>query len=334
MSEGAAPQTGSIIPVPGSLTKSSPERTSRWPAPHRWIWEVTGTWVNGLLLAVCLLAGLFGWWLGPVVDGAPALPQLPMIVVDFSPPLVGVHINQTLQNLPGESLYTLTAFGGTVPKDVIYYNKRQGVLWNVALSGIGTGRILVSPTRAVRCSSSLCIPNSWFIGGKSQWNQPVGLGSIAGRLATDCLHTLPECLVPEIAVAWRDDPPVATNGQYLSAAFPSIYGGGGSIGSVASELFVPGLLNYTVQSGSPPSSQSSVWDWRSTASTSTVPTISFVAADLVGLQRANRNAFYAGILLGIAAAGAVALLTNVLGAIDKKRRRQALKVAEAPTTLS
>jgi hypothetical protein len=81
MSEGAAPQASSIIPAPGSLTKSSPERTSRWPAPHRLIWEVTGTWVNGMLLAVCLLAGLFGWRLGPVVDGAPALPQLPMIVV-------------------------------------------------------------------------------------------------------------------------------------------------------------------------------------------------------------------------------------------------------------
>jgi uncharacterized membrane protein YkvI len=150
------------------------------------------------------------------------------------------------------------------------------------------------------------------------------------------------CLISVVRFVWQAHKPVATNGQYLSASLP-IISLTSSTGTVSSELIMPRLVDYTVQSGTPPNSTTSYsWDWTTPVSRPSnlivlSSLISFVAGDLAGLQQANRNAFYAGILLGVAAAVAVALLTNVLGAVDKtrrrrkKRQRQLLKANEQPT---
>lgn len=66
-----------------------------------------------MLLAVCVLTGLLGWWLGPAVSGAPAVPSIPDIAISFGPPLVGVHVDETLAEVsPGKFYYYLRHLGG------------------------------------------------------------------------------------------------------------------------------------------------------------------------------------------------------------------------------
>jgi len=284
-----------------------------------------------MLLAVCLLSGLLGWWFGPAVSGAP-VPSVPSITIGFFPSVVGVHLQAMLfpynaeREPQGEFAYALIAFGGTVEKGQrvfpIGYFKTGAVDWAADINGLGTGRIrTIDPGDTV---------TQGIISGKSSdCHDPIAAHLAPGHLG--CLF--------QFEIVWRDDSPVATNEQYLSAAFPTL-SLGLSTGTVTTQLIMARLFDYTFQSGTPPSFTNSIqWNWANIPVPHTPggnSPISFVAANLVGVQRANRNAFYAGILLGIAAAVAVALLTNVLAAIDKKRRRrkkrrrQTLKVAGAP----
>jgi hypothetical protein len=121
-------------------------------------------------VAVCVLTGFLGWWLGPAVSGAPDEPSAPTIGIQFVPPLVGVHVDQTLveQDPAGEFQYFLTAFGGTVIPakgmallteenyDWFYelnHHKKPPEHWDLSLN-LGDGQLL-------RSSAVPSVPSGW-----------------------------------------------------------------------------------------------------------------------------------------------------------------------------
>jgi hypothetical protein len=307
---------------------ASPRRSLVWSL--RWVGDAVGTWVNCLLLAVCVVSGFMGWWLGPSVGGAAAVPTVPDVVFVFSPPLAGIRITDDLLRLHDEIAWQATVVGGTgLPKVVS---------WGVMVDTLGSGQFCSAPTTPEPVFSD----GYWEISGRTETR-----GS--------------ERLIPEVDICWTNKAPIVARGPYLTVAFPTIEVDNAT-GTVHTALGLTGnlrLVDYTLQSGVSPTrsefsysipgaanaipmfnNQAWVWDSPTTSISSSAPTlapgaqpgspISFVAANLAELQAQNRNVFYAGILLGVGAAAAVALLTNVLGGVDDKRRRsKAMSDAQA-----
>lgn len=141
--------------------------------------------------------------------------------------------------------------------------------------------------------------------------------------------------VPVICLHWSSGSPVAANGAYLSARFPPVHGiavdaygdgiaqgdGGGDLaaGTVTRILNLADVTTYdfNVQSDPQPSvSDAGSWTW---ISNDLPQTLQLAAINSSDLQRENNNAFYSGILFGIAGGALVALIAELVRPFNRRK---------------
>jgi hypothetical protein len=133
-----------------------------------------------------------------------------------------------------------------------------------------------------------------------------------------------------LCLHWASDGPTRAKGAYLSASFPAIHGIAAQDGVAvfeASDNEVAGDLatgtitrvlqithgdtaDFSLQSDPHPSaSTEQSWTWTTQDSPQLIQVAAINTSDT---QRENNNAFYSGILFGIAGAALVALITELV----------------------
>src|SRR5690349_14794220 len=131
-----------------------------------------------------------------------------------------------------------------------------------------------------------------------------------------------------VQLCWDHGAPLITSGSYISAALSPVLASDGQSGTVTRSRVLSGssLSSYSLAGGIPPTEESArAWIWTSSLSADIQNQaryeIPIIASSLPGIQRDNQNAFYAGILFGIAGGAAVSIIPALLDAIDRYKTR-------------
>jgi hypothetical protein len=141
-----------------------------------------------------------------------------------------------------------------------------------------------------------------------------------------------------VKLCWDRGAPLTASGSYLSAALSPVLVAGGPPGTLTRSLVLSGssLSSYTLAGGIPPTEEGAqAWSWSSSLSGEVQDParyeIPIIASSLPGIEHDNKNAFYSGILFGIAGGAAVSLIPALLDAVDRhKSRDQSPAATRAP----
>ena len=257
-------------------------------------------------------------WLGLVLDGSassPAqLPVSPVLSVSFPPgsaPPASLSVYTFLEEAPAPVKLIVTASGE-------FGRHQSSVGWTLDIRGF-TGYLCPgqAPLRMVPFIQQG--KNAYIINGRSAVSQLGGSPFLAVRLC------------------WDRGAPLIANGSYVSAALSPVLAG--TPGTLTRSLVLNGssLSSYTLAGGIPPTEESAqAWIWSGSLSGEVQDQaryeIPIIAASLPGIQHDNHNAFYSGILFGIAGGAAVSLIPALLDAVDRFKSRNEPPEAEATPT--
>jgi hypothetical protein len=138
---------------------------------------------------------------------------------------------------------------------------------------------------------------------------------------------------PELCVRWTSSGPVSLSGPYLSARFPPLSGissaipftGTPSAGDLAMAAVTRRLApaggntaDFAIQSDpQPTSSAPTSWSWTSD---DTPQIIQVAATNSSDTQRENNDAFYSGVLFGVVGGALIALVTELVVPLHRRRR--------------
>jgi hypothetical protein len=259
-------------------------------------------------------------WLGFAMDrsgSSPAqVPVPPILSVSFAPgstPPASMSVYTFLEEAPAPVKLIVTATGE-------FTGHQSSASWTLDIQGF-TGYLCPgqAPLRMVPFTQQG--KNDYYIGGSSPVS-PIG-GS--------------PFLV--VKLCWDRGAPLIASGSYLSAALSPVLASGGPSGTLTRSLVLSGssLSSYALAGGIPPTEESAqAWIWNSSLSGEVQDQaryeIPIIASSLPGIQHDNKNAFYSGILFGIAGGAAVSLIPALLDAVDRRKsRNQPAAVAETPS---
>jgi hypothetical protein len=138
---------------------------------------------------------------------------------------------------------------------------------------------------------------------------------------------------PELCVRWNAGGPVNLSGPYLSARFPPLRGvssavpftdtppaGDLAMGSVTRRLALDGdnTANFAIQTDPHPTvSAPTSWSWTTK---DTPQVIQVAATNSSDTQRENNDAFYSGVLFGVVGGALIALVTELVVPLHRRRR--------------
>jgi hypothetical protein len=290
---------------PNSESQSSEEDNRDLPdsAEDRQTYRSIVHWplVIGLLVMV-LLSGSAGWILNPR-DGLPAAGDENLqFSLNFSTVPTQLHISETVAMTAAP--YRLSTFSFAFSG----YTKSYPAFtrWTLYLPHF---------------SGELCHDPGMHI-SKSQ-GVPVLRGAIFNG---------PGGIIDQaIEMCWADDPPALVSGPYLAVTFPFA-----TVDTVSGSPFNPasnapvstsesllfgdlGLGSYTLESGPAPTAVASDdWQWDTKSTDAEMGPDVIYATNIFQLQQDNRNAFLAGIFLGLAGAAVIAVLQELLSAIRRR----------------
>ncbi len=127
-----------------------------------------------------------------------------------------------------------------------------------------------------------------------------------------------------VQLCWDRGAPLIASGSYLSAALSPVQASGMSSGTLTRGLALSGssLFSYTIAGGIAPTEENArAWIWSSSLSGEVGDQAGYeipvIASSLPGIQHDNQNAFYSGILFGIAGGAALSLIPALLDAVDR-----------------
>jgi hypothetical protein len=246
-------------------------------------------------------------WLGFVMDGSassPAqIPVPPVLSISFPPgsaPPASMSVYTYLEEAPAPVKLIVAATGE-------FARNQSSVGWTLDIQRF-TGYLCPGQASLQMVPLTQQGKNAYYIAGSS----PVY--SIGGSPFLD------------VKLCWDRGAPLITSGSYLSAALSPVLVSGASTGTLARGLELSGssLSSYTLAGGISPTEESAqAWIWSSSLSGEVQDQaryeIPVIASSLPGLQHDNKDAFYSGILFGIAGGAAVSLIPALLDAVDRHK---------------
>lgn len=256
-------------------------------------------------------------WLGLVLDetaSSPAqLPVPPVLSVSFPPgstPPASMSVYTFLEEAPAPVKLIVTA-------SAEFGRHQSSVGWTLDIQGF-TGYLCPGQASLRMVPFIQQGKNSYIINGRSAVSQLGGSPFLAVRFC------------------WDRGAPLITSGSYVSAALSAVLAG--IPGTLTRSLVLNGssLSSFTLAGGIPPTGESAqAWLWSGSLSGEVQDQaryeIPIIAASLPGIQHDNRNAFYSGILFGIAGGAAVSLIPALLDAVDRfKSRNEAAPATHTP----
>jgi hypothetical protein len=246
-------------------------------------------------------------WLGLVMDrsaGPPAqLPVPPILSVSFPPdsvPPASLSVYTFLKEAPAPVKLIVTASGE-------FGRRQSSVGWTLDIQGF-TGYLCPgqAPMRMVPFIQQG--KNAYIVNGRSAVSQLGGSPFLTVRLC------------------WDRGAPLVESGSYVSAALSPVLAGTPGTLTRSLVLSSSSLSSYALAGGIPPTEESAqAWIWSGSLSGKVQDQaryeIPIIASSLPGIQRDNQNAFYSGILFGIAGGAAVSLIPALLDAVDRFKSR-------------
>jgi hypothetical protein len=260
------------------------------------------------LFILCALA-IVTMWLGLVMEGSassPAqVPVPPILSISFTPgstPPASMSFYTFLEDAPAPVKLIVSATGE-------FARHQSSAGWTLDIQGF-TGYLCPGqvPLRMVPFTRQG--KNDYYIAGRSSLS-PIG-GS--------------PFLV--VKLCWNRGAPLVVSGSYLSAALSPVLASGGQTGTLTRGLVLSGssLSSYALAGGIPPTEESAqAWIWSGSLSGEVQDQaryeIPIIASSLPGIQHDNKDAFYSGILFGVAGGAAVSLIPALLDAVDRYKTR-------------
>ena len=260
------------------------------------------------LFILCALA-IVTMWLGLVMEGSassPAqVPVPPILSISFAPgstPPASMSVYTFLEDAPAPVKLIVTATGE-------FARHQSSAGWTLDIQGF-TGYLCPGQASLQMVPFTQQGKNDYYIAGSSPVS-PIG-GS--------------PFLV--VKLCWNRGAPLIASGSYLSAALSPVLASGGQTGTLTRGLVLSGssLSSYALAGGIPPTEEGAqAWIWSGSLSGEVQDQaryeIPIIASSLPGIQHDNKDAFYSGILFGIAGGAAVSLIPALLDAVDRYKTR-------------
>lgn len=261
------------------------------------------------LFILCALA-IVTMWLGLVMEGSassPAqVPLPPILSISFTPgstPPASMSVYTFLENSPVPVKLIVTATGE-------FARHQSSAGWTLDIQGF-TGYLCPGQAPLQMVPFTRQGKNDYYIAGSSPVS-PIG-GS--------------PFLV--VKLCWDRGAPLTASGSYLSAALSPVLASDGQTGTLTRSLVLSGssLSTYALAGGIPPTEENAqAWIWSGSLSGEVQDQaryeIPIIASSLPGIQHDNKDAFYSGILFGIAGGAAVSLIPALLDAVDRYKTRK------------
>jgi hypothetical protein len=265
------------------------------------------------LCALTIACVAVGWGLRPSASGPPQLPPAPTLNLLFPGPQAAP------QNLTaGALLVQMPNAQAELKLDVqgSFAPGQQAIHWTLTIENF---------------TGSVCTPGL----------HPIHLGG--QNYSLDVTSPIPAGggVFLKVHLCWADNSPVTVNTSYISADLPIVQVPleTGTVTRVL-QLSTASTYAYSLAEGIAPTSFSAQgWTWQSPLSTSVgsqaAAPVTVYATSIVGVQQANDNTFYSGILFGIAGGALISLLIALPGLLKRAiedrdaKRKAAAKGAAA-----
>jgi hypothetical protein len=302
--------------APGGLGYGEALGFAPWRAGRK-IWAPAN--YGFIALFVLGVLAIVTTWLGLVLDesaSSPAqLPVPPVLSVSFPPgsvPPASMSVYTFLEQAPAPVKLIVTASGE-------FGRHQSSVGWTLDIQGF-TGYLCPGQASLRMVPFIQQGKNAYIVSGRSAVSQLGGSSFLAVRLC------------------WDRDAPLIPSGSYVSAALSPVRAE--IPGTLTRSLVLSGssLSSYTLAGGIPPTGESAqAWIWGGSLSGEVQDQaryeIPIIASSLPGIQHDNRNAFYSGILFGIAGGAGVSLIPALLDAVDRFKSRNEPPEADAAAAL-
>jgi hypothetical protein len=271
-----------------------------------WLKENLGPVVLVLLGALGIATLVLGWVLRPPGAAPPEIPNSPQLAINFAEarPLHDLTVvSYLLQTKVPQAVLKISASGFLGPR-------QTSVAWSMGVQGF-TGRFCTP--KAYRGNSTI---------------EPIGYEDyrVYGTLKIPASSSAGSFLV--VHLCWKSGAPLTIRSPYFSAALPRILmlGQTGTLTDVL-QLRSTSLSSYSPSGGTAPEAVGpGTWAWTSALSgdfgsqaATEVPVSGSSASEI---QHENHNAFYSGILFGIAGGAALSVLPALTGVIDRRKARR------------
>jgi hypothetical protein len=338
------PRQGAVGYRSGVHRSATPGGGSSAPRTRDWYVGQIHLPLVAVLVVITVGVGIWGWALHPSSSGFQATPQKLTILVSGS----GFTVTETLtQN--GDSGATLELSQLSLRDPAAYHPLKNGAFVESIEGPTGAGAA-IEGNKPVAMLNGRNIPNSsWtFLVLDPGSARPCGDASHKAGVISVLERTAARGFVvqpsptpastgnsrfpPSLCLHWTSGGPVNAAGPYLSARFPPLQGlwperaftqvpVSGDVGdaSVARVLNLDGgnIANFSIQSDPHPVPfGSGTWTWRTTHSPQV---IELAAIDETETQRESNNAFYSGVLIGIAGGALIGLITELVVPLSRKR---------------
>jgi hypothetical protein len=246
------------------------------------------------LCAVIIVCVVLGWGMRPSVSGPPQLPPAPTLNLLFPGP------QPAPQNLTADALLLqVSNTQAELKLDVqgTFAPNQRAIHWTLAIENF-TGSV---------CTAGL---------------HPSHIGSQNYQL--DATSPIPVSgIFLKVHLCWAKNSPVTVNTSYIIADLPVVQAPYemGTVNRIL-QLSEASTYAYSLSEGIAPTSfTAQAWTWHSQLSTSigspaSAP-ITVDGSSIVGVQEANDNTFYSGILFGIAGGAVISLLVGLPGQLKR-----------------
>jgi len=277
-----------------------------WRAGRRiWAPGNYGFIVLFILCALTVITVVLGFALEGSAGPPPQVPVPPSMSVSFQPgsaPPASLSVDTSLIEAPGPVNLIVSASG-------VFARRQSSVSWTLNIQGF-SGYLCPGQAGLRLVPLPQQGNDDYLIDASSPVPPYEGVPFFTVRLC------------------WDRGAPLITSGSYVSAALSPVTASSGSSGTLTRRLVLTGtsLSSYTLAGGIPPSEETAQsWIWSSSLNSDienqAVHPIPIIASSLPGIQHDNQNAFYAGILFGIAGGAAVSVVPALLDAVDRHKNR-------------
>jgi hypothetical protein len=259
------------------------------------------------LCAVTIACVVLGWGMRPSASGPPQLPPAPTLNLLFPGP------QPAPQNLTADALLMQTSNAQAELKldaQGTFAPNQRTIHWTLAIENF-TGSV---------CTAGL---------------HPRHIGSQNYQLDVTSPIPVGGGIFLKVHLCWTNNSPVTANTSYIIADLPVVQAPY-ETGTVTRVLQLSGASTYaySLSEGIAPTSfTAQAWTWQSQLSTSigsqaSAP-ITVDGSSIVGVQEANDNTFYSGILFGIAGGAFISLLVALPGLLKRATERRDAKRKDA-----
>jgi hypothetical protein len=274
-------------------------------AGKAWALENLGITVLVLLSALGIATFLLGWALRPPAAAPTKIPNSPQLAINV--------LKVNLKDLVVDSTLIQTKAPGALLKIDAYGSlaaKRMPVAWSMGVQGF---------------SGKFCTPkadrgNSRIVPIGYRDYMVFGTSKIPAAPSQGSLLTVHLC--------WKRGSPLMVSGSNFSAALPRILVPD-QVGALTNVLQLSGtsLSGYSPSGGAAPEAVGPrSWAWTSALSgdfgSLAATEMPIFGSSSSGIQRENHNAFYSGVLFGVAGGAALSVLPALPGVIDRRKARR------------